>query len=242
MPDFIMRRKVIPKRGKRELLGHPHRARNPTLAKESDNFHYPTLATGGFARPTEPDQTPDCLPALATRAYPLQDLCQWNLADGTPVIVRRARIQDESLMRNFQKSLSEETVHLRYFGCVKLEVRIRADVRTRNLYSSYTLVAERFLPIGDGREIVGVAYLIKVDEVNQGEFAIVVADKWQGMGIGTKLLGALLEMGRTQGLDAIFGYILAENGVMRRICQKLGFKLRFNYAHDLLEARSDLRE
>jgi acetyltransferase len=240
--DWIMHRKVILKRGKRKLLGRHHRARDPTLANESDNIDYPTLASAGFARATEPDQRAERFPTLAIRAYPLQDLRRWNLADGTPVIVRRARIQDESLMRNFQRSLSEETVHLRYFGCVKLETRIRDDYRTRKRLGSHTLVAERLLPIGGGGEIIGVAYLIKVDVVNQAEFAIVISDKWQRRGVGTKLLGALLEIGRTEGLDAIFGYILAENGSMRRICQKLGFTLRSNSSHDLLEARSNLRD
>jgi GNAT superfamily N-acetyltransferase len=233
MLDLIMHRKVILKRIKRNLLGRQHRARNPTLANESDNIDYPTLAIGGFARATEPDQRPEWFPTLAIRAYPLQDLCRWNLGDGTPVIVRRARLQDESLMSDFQKSLSQETVHLRYFGCAKLEIRIRDDFRTRTCLGSRTLVVERLLPIGDGREIIGVAYLIKVDDVNQAEFAIVIADKWQRRGVGTKLLGALLEIGCTEGLDAIFGYILAENGAMRRICQKLGFAVRSNSSHDL---------
>jgi acetyltransferase len=143
-------------------------------------------------------------------------------------------------MRNFQQSLSEETVHLRYFGCVKLETRIKDDLRTRNRLSSYALVVERLLPIGG--EIIGVAYLIKVAQLKRAECAIVISDKWQGRGVGTKLLSALLEIGRTEGLDAVFGYILAENGAMRRLCQKLGFRLRSNYFNDVLEARIDLRD
>jgi acetyltransferase len=242
MLDCMMHRKLIPRKEKRELLGLRQHTRNPTLANETDNIAYTTLASGGFPRATEPDQRPECFAMLAIRAYPVQDLCRWNLADGTPVIVRRARIQDEPLMRNFQRSLSEETVHLRYFGCVRLETRIKDDFRIRNRLSSYTCVVERLLPILGGREIIGVGYLIKVDEIKQAECAIVIADKWQGRGLGTNLLSALLEVGRTEGLDAIFGYILAENGAMRRICQKLGFKLRFNYSHDLLEARIDLRD
>ena len=101
---------------------------------------------------------------------------------------------------------------------------------------------ERLLPSGDGREIIGAAYLIKVDEIYEAECAIVISDRWQGRGVGTQLLSALLEIGRTEGLDTIFGYILAENGAMLRMCQKLGFKVRYNYFHDLLEARIDLRD
>jgi acetyltransferase len=240
MLDVMMTRKLIPKKGKREPLGLRDRAHSPTLANETDNSAYPALGSGRFSRATEPDQRPECFPTLALRAYPFQDLYRWNLADRTPAIVRRARIQDESLMRNFQQSLSEETVHLRYFGCVKLETRIKDDLRTRNRHGNYTLVVERLLPIGG--EIIGVAYLIKVAQVMRAECAIVISDKWQGRGVGTKLLGALIEIGRTEGLDAIFGYILSENCAMRRICRKLGFELRSNYSNDVLEARIDLRD
>jgi hypothetical protein len=58
-----------------------------------------------------------------------------------------------------------------------------------------TIGVERLLPIGGGREIIGVAYPIKVDELKQAECAIVIPDKWQGLGVGTKLLSDLLEIG-----------------------------------------------
>jgi GNAT superfamily N-acetyltransferase len=45
---------------------------------------------------------------------------------------------------------------------------------------------------------MGVAYLINVDEIKHTECAIVIADKWQGRGLGTKLLSAVLEIGRTE--------------------------------------------
>jgi hypothetical protein len=100
MLDVMMNRKLIPKKGKREPLGLRHRARSPTLANETDNSAYPTLASGGFSRATAPDQRPECFPTLAIRAYPFQDLYRWNLADRTAVIVRRARIQDEWMSRS----------------------------------------------------------------------------------------------------------------------------------------------
>jgi acetyltransferase len=176
----------------------------------------------------------------AIRDYPLQYLRRWKLADGTPVIVRTARVTDEALLRDFQKSLSRITVRLRYFGSVNLKTRIRDDFSTRTFLSSYTLVVERLSPVGDRRQIIGVVYLIKADDGKEAEFAIVISDKWQRRGIGTKLLGVALGIARTEGLDVIFGYILPENDVMQRVCQKLGFDLEFNSSLGLLEARNEL--
>lgn len=200
----------------------------------------PTPPCSGAVIPAERDQRPLRGATWAIRAYPLQYLRRWNLADGTPVTVRTARVKDEPLLRDFQKSLSRKTVRLRYFGSVKLETRIRDDGLARTCLNSYTLVVERISLVEDRRQIIGVAYLIKADDCNEAEFAIVISDKWQRRGIGTKLLGDVLGIGRTEGLDAIFGYILSENGVMQRVCQKLGFKLRFNSSLGFLVARSEL--
>jgi acetyltransferase len=51
--------------------------------------------------------------------------------------------------------------------------------------------------------------------------AIVISDDWQGKGLGTKLLGNLVAIGRVKCLERIVGYILPENYVMQRICLKL---------------------
>jgi acetyltransferase len=71
--------------------------------------------------------------------------------------------------------------------------------------------------------------------------AIVISDDWQGRGLGTKLLGDLLTIGRTEGLERIVGYILPENYVMQRICNKLGFEVRYDPLEDAFEAEFELR-
>ena len=71
--------------------------------------------------------------------------------------------------------------------------------------------------------------------------AIVISDDWQGKGLGTKLLGDLLTIGRTEGLERIFGYILPENYVMQRICNKLDFEVRYDTSQDVFRAEIELR-
>jgi len=69
----------------------------------------------------DPHQPAVSRPKLVIRPYPTQYLHAWKLADETPVTIRPIRPEDESLMIDFHKSLSEETVHLRYFGFLKGE-------------------------------------------------------------------------------------------------------------------------
>ena len=55
---------------------------------------------------------------------------------------------------------------------------------------------------------------------------MLIADPWQRQGLGTALLGLLLEIGRQEGLERICAEILHENRGMQHVCRKLGFQLR----------------
>jgi hypothetical protein len=59
--------------------------------------------------------------------------------------------------------------------------------------------------------------------------------------LAQKLLGDLFTIGRTEGLERIVGYILPENYVMQRICNKLGFEMRYDTSQDVFRAEIELR-
>ncbi len=86
-----------------------------------------------------------------------------------------------------------------------------------------------------------VARLIKAYGANEAELAIVISDDWQGKGLGTKLLRDLLEIGCTEGLERIVGYVLPENFVMQRICRRQGFEVRYDKSRDVFKAEVELR-
>jgi acetyltransferase len=194
---------------------------------------------------SEPDQPAASLPKLVIRPYPTQYVGGWKLADGTPVVIRPIRPEDEPLTIDFHKSLSEETVHLRYFGFQNAETLITHERLVQICFCDYdreiTLVAERIEPAPDQRQIIAVARLIKDHGANEAELAIVISDDWLSKGLGSKLLGDLLEIGRTEGLDWIGGLILPENYVMQHICRKRGFTLRYDPLEDAIEATIELR-
>jgi acetyltransferase len=193
----------------------------------------------------ESSQTAASLSKLVIRPYPTEYTHRWNLVDGTPVTIRPIRPEDEPLMITFHKSLSEKTVHLRYFGFLGGDALIAHERLVRICFSDYdreiALVVETNQAAGDERLIVAVARLIKAYGANEAEVAIVVSDDWQGKGLGTKLLSDLTAIGRAEGLDRIVGYILPENYAMQRICRKLGFTLRYNRSEDAIEAEIELQ-
>jgi len=176
------------------------------------------------------DVTEANLPRTAIRPYPTQYAKPWVLRDGTPVVIRPIRPEDEPLIVKFYSDLSEQSIYLRYFYPMSLDQRIAHERLTRICFIDYdremVLVAEHTDPETGKRSIVGVGNLLKVPGTNDGEFAAVVSDALHGQGLGTELLRRLIEIGRDEHLDRVVADVLPENHEMQRVFQKLGFRFR----------------
>jgi len=192
----------------------------------------------------DPGISEEKLPRLAIRPYPQQYVSTWKLKDGSPIVIRPIRPEDEPMMVKFHRALSESTVHFRYFGLLKLEQRIAHDRLVRMCFNDYdreiAIIGVRNAPETKEDEIIAVGRLIKVHDVNDAEYAIILSDRWQGHGLGTHFMKLLLEIGRQEGVEHIFGQILRENQAMQRVCKQLGFAVRYNDAIDAMEAKIKL--
>jgi acetyltransferase len=184
------------------------------------------------------------LPRTAIRPYPAQYISRITLADGTPIIVRPIRPEDEPQMVKFHQSLSELSVRFRYFGSVSVENRTGHERLVRACFNDYdreiALVAERSQHDA-ASEILGVARLIKAHGRDEAEFAILIADAWQGKGLGRALLKLLVEAGRAEKVRSITGRILAENTTMLRISRDIGFDLQWRADEGEWKAEIKLR-
>jgi acetyltransferase len=77
----------------------------------------------------------------------------------------------------------------------------------------------------DGETLLGMARYIRDRSGDAAEFAIVIADAWQGRGIGRRLLAKLIEAAGRRGVKRLYGDILATNRPMLELARKLGFEL-----------------
>ena len=98
------------------------------------------------------------------------------------------------------------------------------------------LVAER----KGAQEIAGVARLTRLHDGDAAEFAVVVSDKVQGLGLGTELLQRLVDIGRAENAGVIRGYIVPENVAMQTVAKKLGFQVRYSHEEQLMIAELSL--
>jgi acetyltransferase len=177
-----------------------------------------------------PDTREETLPRLAIRPYPAGYITPWKLRDGTSAMIRPIRPEDEPLMVQFHRTLSDRSVYLRYFTPLKLDQRIAHERLSRICFIDYdremVLVVERRDSKTQEAEILGVGRLSKLHGANEAEFALTVSDHWQGHGLGTQLLKLLVQVGHEEKLERIVAVILPGNREMQHVCRKVGFDVR----------------
>jgi acetyltransferase len=170
------------------------------------------------------------LPKSTIRPYPIEYITTRKVA-GVEVTIRPIRPEDEPLMVEFHRTLSDRSVHFRYLGSLSLQERILHQRLRRVCFIDYdreiALVAD--LKNADGNhQILGVGRLIKEHGTSEAEFAVLISDPWQGKGLGTELLKLLVQIGRKERLRRIIGHIAADNSTMKRVSEEVGFNLNLD--------------
>ncbi|MGA7238206.1 MAG: bifunctional acetate--CoA ligase family protein/GNAT family N-acetyltransferase [Bryobacteraceae bacterium] len=165
----------------------------------------------------------DCdLPRTVIRPYPSHYVEEVALRGGGRITLRPIRPEDEPAMVRFHRNLSDRSVHFRYFHSIALSERITHQRLARVCFVDYdrqmVLVAETV-----AHEIAGVGRLTHAVD-GEAEFALIVADAWQNHGIGAALLRKLIAIARPEGLQRIYGSVLADNQPMIDVCNLLGFE------------------
>jgi|HigsolmetaAR202D_1030399.scaffolds.fasta_scaffold02975_1 acetyl coenzyme A synthetase (ADP forming), alpha domain len=173
------------------------------------------------------DEDPKLHPNPAIRPYPTQYVEAWKLEDGTPVTIRPIRPEDEPLMVNFHKSISEESVRFRYLSHVAIEERITHERLAQMCFIDYdramALVVDKPASDGEERQILGVGRMTRRVDTKDAEFAIVVSDAYQRLGIGSELLQRLVTIARAEGLQRLVAELLPDNHAMIKLTKELGF-------------------
>ncbi|MFC7386367.1 GNAT family N-acetyltransferase [Sphaerisporangium rhizosphaerae] len=120
------------------------------------------------------------------------------------VRVRPARMDDEDRVRAFVAGLSLRSQSLRFFGGVSRPGRA--------LVSAMVTVGEArdvLLAVDAGERIIGHAMSFTRD--GSTEIAVVVADEWQGVGLGSRLVRRLLARAVARGATAVTMDVMGEN-------------------------------
>jgi acetyltransferase len=161
---------------------------------------------------------------MAVHPWPsdLQD--RWTLPDGTVVLVRPIRPEDAEMEAGFVRGLSGDTRHLRFMTAMK-ELTREQLIRFTQLDYGRELALVALVERGGQAREIAVARYAMVDR-ESAHVALVVADEWQGKGIGGRLLGRVVDAARARGLARLEGELLADNLPIQRLLARMGFTFR----------------
>ncbi len=186
----------------------------------------------------DPDTKAEAIPRPAIRPYPTQYQDVVKTRDGRDILLRPIRPDDEPLMVEFHKTLSEETVRQRYTHTISLSERIAHERLTRICFIDYD--REMLLVAVDGkddnRRIIAVGRLSRVHGSREARFALLISDPFQRQGIGSQILGKLLDIARNEHVKKVIGEILPDHEGMQQLCRKAGFELQENTETGLIQA------
>jgi acetyltransferase len=163
---------------------------------------------------------PDARPHLVISLYPTKYVTHWRLA-GMDVVLRPVRPEDEPLEHEMLTSLSEKTLKERFFQTIK-HITHEMHVRLCNIDYEREIAIVAEIREDDKRRIIGMGRLIMEPDLKKGEFAVVVHDRFQGKGLGYKLVDMVIGIGHEKGLKEIYGFVLSENLRMINMCRRLG--------------------
>jgi acetyltransferase len=161
-------------------------------------------------------------PRFAIRPYPKEWEREATLREGTHLLVRPVRPEDEPLYGPFFAKVTAEDLRLRFFAPIK--------TFTHAIIARFTQIdyarAMAFVAIEKSSgELVGVVRVHANADYDRGEYAILVRSDYKGRGLGWLLMQLIIDYARTEGIRTIESQVLRENTAMLAMCRELGFEI-----------------
>lgn len=161
---------------------------------------------------------------MAIHPYPTDLASVAPLPDGSSVTLRPIRPEDAEMEQEFVRNLSHGSRYFRFMNTVR-ELTPAMLVRFTQIDYDREMAFVAVREEGEREIEIGVARYITSPDARTCEFAIVVADAWQGKGLGRRMLERLVEVARWRGLRTMVGHVLGGNQAMLGLCKKLGFEI-----------------
>jgi acetyltransferase len=161
---------------------------------------------------------------MAIHPYPSDLTRNWQLPDGTDVVLRPIRPEDAGIEQDFVEKLSAES---RYFRFMQRLEKLTPLMLARFTQIDYDREMALVAVINDGRpdaEMLGVVRYVTNPDMKSCEFALTVSDTRQRQGIGQQLMRRLMSVARDRGIEIMEGDVLANNRKMLGLTERLGFR------------------
>ena len=163
--------------------------------------------------------------------YPYQDSPMRGrvlLRDGSSATIKLAKSADQTALTAFFDRLSQETLRQRFFTVsAPSETQIEEFCDSENPEQRFTLLVYRGM---EGEPEVIAAATYAVEKENSAEFAVAVADEYQGEGLGSVLLERLATVAAQHGITHFSALTQDQNRAMLEVFRRSGFKIREDHS------------
>ncbi len=144
---------------------------------------------------------------------------------GDQLILRRLRTGEEARLQAHVADLSPASRRSRFLG----GMNALSPAEARRLVGDglgpvFALAVEIDHPAGD--LLVGEAVCAIGPDGVTAEFALSVADAWQGRGIGRAILAGIVLGSAARGVERLYGEVLRDNHRMLELAARAGFACR----------------
>lgn len=164
---------------------------------------------------------------LLLRPYPERLKKESKLRDGTKIMLRPIKPEDELLWLEMLNSCSKESIYHRFRNDFHFNSH---EVATQFCYIDYDremgIVAE--IDYEGRKRLIGVGRLIADPDIVNAEYAVLVTDKWQHNELGYILTDYCVEIAKNSGIKRLSAETTSDNKAMITVFRKLEFTVDFN--------------
>ncbi len=208
---------------------------NPLLASEKEVV---ALDARVIVDAKRGEKTKEPYAHLALKPYPEEYVREARLADGTVMILRPIKPEDEPLWLDMLSRCSRETIYARFHHFFRWESH---EVATHYCYIDYhreiAIVAE--LNREGVRSLTGVGRLIADPDHETAEYAVLITDEWQNKGLGSILTDYCLEIAGKWKVKQMTAETTNDNIRMLSVFRHRDFEIKPTSDGSLVEVRKD---
>ena len=176
---------------------------------------------------------------LALHPYPEKYVKSVKLHDGTKVVLRAIKPEDEPLWLEMIGNCSKESLYSRFRYFFHWQSH---EAATRYCYIDYdreiAIVVEK--TENDKKELLGVGRLVADPDHETAEYAILIVDAWQQKDLGNILTDYCMEIASSWKLKRFVAQTTTDNKRMITVFRKRGFEVTVNSTDSTVDVKKEL--
>lgn len=159
--------------------------------------------------------------------YPISYIIPTQLKDGSLVQLRPIHSADGTSAKAFRKKVSGKSVRARFLGYIPSISRKLINRLTKIDYDREMAIVAECVD-HDKKKAIAVARIVGKGRstMEKAEFALIIADKWQGKGLGTEMTDYMIRIAIDMGFQKLYALFYTHNAQIEDILRRRGFSFK----------------